>query len=124
MITRINSKNITDDIANARQDINEMKSAQPIKGDSWVPYRYTGSVTIPDSGIRYIVFTQDDTSRPAVVRIDQSLDQTPYAVGWRVQNGVHCFPAYDFTDGNSKTQNYVIYSTMTGSVTTSSSPPF
>lgn len=123
MIERLNNS-VAKKISNADTDIKDMKSVQPIKGDSWVPYRYSGSVAIPDGGIMYIIFTQDNLLHKAVVHNDIALDMTPYAVGWRSQNGVHCFPAYNYSGSGVKNQNFVLFSTQTGTVTTSATPPF
>jgi len=120
---RKNDNDLAITIKRIERNLEEIKVAQRIAGDSWIPYRYTGSVSIPSSSIRYLVFTQDFTDIPAVVKIGQELASDLFSTGWRSVNGVHVF--YFRNDGMSTWDRpYVLYSTQTGSVSVSTSLPF
>lgn len=111
-------------IKDIRRNVEEIKVAQAIGGDSWIPYRYTGQVSVPISSIRYLIFTQDYPEIPAVVKIGQNLDGTLYSTGWRTQNGVSVFTVRNDNPMTAIDRDYVISSTQTGTVSVASTPPF
>lgn len=106
-----------------RRELDNIKTTQPIGGDSWVPYKYTGTVSIPQGEVRYLIFTQDDINRPAVVRPEAAPQMNMYSIPFIAQNGVHVF----YMENSSPfgiNKDYLLYSTMKGTITVETSPPF
>lgn len=106
------------------QDIQELKVKQPIAGDSWIPYRYADTVSVPALSTRFLVFTQNDTRTRAVVKIGQQLGLDLYSTGMRSQNGVSVFTLVNGNTTDPRDFDYVLSSTQEGVVTVVSSPPF
>lgn len=104
--------------------VKELKTAQPVTGDSWVPYRYAGSTSVPAVSKRFIVFTQDDTSRQAVVKMGQQLGFQIHSTGVRSQDGVHYFVFRNDSPSDPATFDYVLSTTMTGVVSILTTAPF
>lgn len=110
-------------IKQIKHDIDEIKTAQPITGDSWIPYRYIGSTSVPASSVRFLVFTQNDTTKRAVVKISQELGFDHYSTGMRSTNSKSVFILRNDDPFSPRGFVYVISSTQEGVVSVETTSP-
>lgn len=116
----IRDETITEKIRKMRQYLDSMKASQRITGDSWVLYRYQGTWDTSAGVSKYLVFRTFNTRQKATVKLAQETTFYMYPVGVRSQSGVYFWvlPPYFFN------ADYIIDSTMPGTVTVENVAPF
>lgn len=116
-------QNIQNELARIKSDMRELKSKQPIAGDSWVPYRYVVTHTMnPGDPIKYLIFEQDKNISPAAVRVD-AVAFSIFSVGRPPVNGKHVFIVGKLEDWQSTTVvTHVLNSSQTGTARVSYQP--
>ena len=114
---------IADKIAKLERDELNLKIAQPTFAEGIVGYRYTGSFSIPINTQRYIVFRPKYPSRPAFVKMSESLNLSLFPIGIRSRGGVYVFPL-PFNSYSDNTIDYALRSSQSGDIEITSTPPY
>lgn len=111
------NENIANRIKKAKRELAELKTAQPIGGDSWIMYRYT--YDMPNaSGIIHIEFLPDVPGIfPVVMTLQNSINDPP---SWQVRLLPEDVGVYEYWLNRDRvyyTQFYLVVQTIrTGTI--------
>lgn len=116
----IREETIPEKIKRLKTQMDGIKAAQRMTGDSWVIYRYQGTWDTSAGNPKYLMFRSLNPNMNAVVKMSMETTFYMYPLGVRSQNGVYMWvlPPW-FTN-----QPYIIDSTQPGTIEVSSVPAF
>lgn len=116
-----------DDLASrlkrAETELVNIKSSQPITGDSWQTYRYTLSVDLVVGQRKYILFTLKNPDITTMAKIEDYLSFDLYPICCGYQNGVFLWvaPGVPYTN---ETRTIGITSSQPGVLSVVTTAPF
>lgn len=114
------TNNIIDTINELKNEIQFMKSAQPVAPTDWKLFRYKGTIT-SDGTTKYIILNTNTTRNNAIVMFIRGSDSfiMHYFTALISPSGIFYTEMKDFIG----TQNYQIISNLSGTVSISNTKP-